>query len=65
MVTGGCRGGAVGTEEGVGGIIKEEDGDEKREGLTRFVERLLLLLDSCASRKGIKGVDEAGCRYAD
>lgn len=66
MVRGGCRGGAVGIEDEICGIINEdEDRGEKNEGLTRFVERLRLLLDSWASRKGIKGADEVGKAGAD
>ena len=48
-------------EDEIGGITNAEEAGagENNEGLTRFVARVLLpLLDSWASRTGIKGVDE-------
>lgn len=59
IVTGGCSGGAVGTEDSVfSGIENAGDAGEgvKREGLMRLVERLLFPLDSL----GIKGLGKVG-----
>jgi len=48
-------------DEDTGGIIiaAEESGGTKKEGFTRFVAWLLLLMDSGASCWGVSGVDVA------
>ena len=57
---GGWRTGAVGMDEEIGGIIKadEEGGAKKEEGFRRLATRLLLLIGSMVSWRGV-GLDGA------